>query len=1193
MFKERHRRCDEYLEREIRKQLKELSCFLGGIMASIYNKLLKENPSFQSVLSALEDKAQAVGVYGVPEQVLAPFVETIATTRCDPILLVAYDIGRAKKLAEDLSYYAEGGVYQLAARELFFFRRDAGSRELLGRRLQTIEAILRGEAKIVVTTPEALGGIFLKPEHLRNAAFDVKIGDTMEMDTLIQALIRAGYRRVDFVEGMGQFSIRGGIVDIFTPSEHPVRIEFFDVEVDSIRLFDARTQRSVETVESVAIFPVQDVIFDKSLSETAKKGIEKDLKKIERLPLASKERALEKFKPILEQLNSEEPISHTDLLLPYIPESDRASIPDYFEKPPIVFIDEPRRMEEVAKRQSLSLAETLTELIEAGELLESHLSIQIDYETIRSNLRRFPRVISSHIVRAQRDESVEEVANFHVKPVTSFGGRLRIFRDEIRRYLDDDYTVVLLGGTKEKTKRLINTLEEMDFSVEGISHDLKPGVIQVDEGHVHGGFEFERERFVLLNSTEIFGDYRRRKKRRKKRDVIDLGTLNAGDYVVHESHGIGKFMGTTNLEVQGVQRDYISLMYRDGDKLFLPMDQLSLIHRYIATDDAPPKINKLNTRTWHNTKAKAKRSVEEMAEDLIRLYSKREDVTGYAFSEDQPWQREFEASFQYEETEGQLIAAEEIKRDMQEPKPMDRLLCADVGYGKTEVALRAAFKAVLDGKQVAFLVPTTILAQQHYNTMRERFSDFAVKIGLLSRFRSAKEQKKDLEGLKIGSVDIVVGTHRLLSKDVKFKDLGLLVIDEEQRFGVRHKEKLKLLKENVDTLTLTATPIPRTLQMSLAGIRDMSVIEEPPQERFPVQTYVIEYNPMMAREAILKELDRGGQVYFVYNRVRSMEKMLGELRELVPEARIAMANGQMGERELEDTMLRFVDREIDVLLCSTIIETGMDVSNANTMIIWEANRLGLSQLYQLRGRIGRSNRMAYAYFTYRKHASISEIAEKRLAAIREFTEFGSGYKIAMRDLEIRGSGNILGESQHGHMNAIGYDLYIKFLRQAVSRAKGEEDAETTETSMDVLIDSYIPKNYIADESQRMEMYRKIAVVADDEDETDIIDELIDRFSEPPKPVMQLIQLSKLRHMASRLNVETIEQKKDEYALEFTEGFELALDLMNEITSVFGKKVRFSFGERAAITLSEDKRPLDAVEKLLELMKIHKSHTRAS
>ena len=1160
-------------------------------MTRIYNELFSKNPAFRQVLEGLSEGDVPMGCYGLAEAAIAPAVETIVKDQARPVLLVTYDLARAKKLAEDLSYYAEEGVYQLQARELFFFQRDAGSNELLSARLKTLQAMLDGRAKVVVTTPEALGGIFLEPAYLQKASFSLEVGDEVDTEALIEKLLTSGYKRVDFVEGMGQFSIRGGIIDIFAPQDYPYRVELFDVEVDSIRRFDPETQRSVEDVDVAEIFPVHDVIFDDTLRDKIAAAMEKDLKKIKKLSRVSQERAEEKFMPFVEKLKDRSFLSHTDLLLPYIPENARASVVDYFNETPLIFVDEPRRMREVAEKQELSLVDTLSDLAEAGELLKSHLAIQIDYDTIEGDMAARDVIYSSHIVRAPAKVKLKRIANFNVKTVTSFGGRMRHFKEEIKRYLERDYSVVLLGGSEEKTRRLEETVRDMGFEPVPLKDVLMPGVIQFDSGHVHGGFEMEEDRFVLLNATEIFGETKKRKRRRKKKDVIDLGSLSVGDYVVHEMHGIGKFMGTTNLEVQGIRRDYISLFYQGGDKLFLPMDQMALIHRYIASDDAPVKINRLNTQTWKNTKAKAKRSVEEMAEDLIRLYAKREDVAGYAFTEDQPWQKDFEAAFQYEETEGQLEAAEEIKKDMEEAKPMDRLLCADVGYGKTEVALRAAFKAVLDGKQVAFLVPTTILAQQHYNTMRERFANFPVDLALLSRFRSKKEQEEDLERLRIGAVDIVVGTHRLLSKDVKFKDLGLLIIDEEQRFGVRHKERLKLLKENVDTLTLTATPIPRTLQMSLAGIRDMSVIDEPPGERFPVQTYVVEYNPMMIREAILKELDRGGQIYFVYNRVRSMEKMFGDLRDLVPEARFAMANGQMGERELENTMLQFYNRDIDVLLCSTIIETGMDVSNANTMIVWEANRLGLSQLYQLRGRIGRSNRIAYAYFSYKRDASISEVAEKRLAAIREFTEFGSGYKIAMRDLEIRGSGNILGESQHGHMNAIGYDLYIKFLKQAVRRAKGEEDVEEVDTSMDVLIDSYIPKHYIKDESQRMEMYRKIAVIADEEDVRDVIDELIDRFGEPPKAVLQLIHLAKIRHMASTLNVETIQQKGDTYTFHFVKGYELDLSLLNELTSVFGKRLVFSMAAEHSIRLSAEKNALDDVEKVLDLMKIHKLHTR--
>lgn len=1160
-------------------------------MSDLYKALLNQDHAFQEILGGLKEGETPVGAFGLPGQVIPLCAETVRAALDRPVLIVTHDPVRAKKLAEDLSYYAEGGVYNLSARELFFFHRDAGSNDLLIERLRALHGMVTGRAKIVVTTLEAMAGIFLSPETMRAGIFTVERGDVVEIDALSEKLLRAGYTRVDFVEGMGQFSVRGGIVDIYGPEPYPYRIELFDVEADSIRRFDPNTQRSIENLERAEIFPVRDILPDAALSEEIADAMERDLASAKKLTRVSYDRAREKYLPYIEKLRSGETIFNTDLLLPYIPEEKRASISEYFFAPPVVMIDEPRRMDEISEKQAQALVETMTDLADAGELLETHLHIQLDYADVKEHLRSYDTVVFSNIVRSFPEYPLKRIANFRVKTVTSFGGRLRYFREEIRRYLDRNYTVVLLGGTEEKTERLRETLEEMDFPVTRKKDEFTAGIIQLDVGHVHGGFEFEEQRFVLLNSTEIFGDFQKRKRKKKKRRAFDPGTFQVGDYVVHEMHGIGRFLGTTNLEVQGVSRDYISLQYSGGDKLFLPMDQMSLVHPYIASDDAPPKINRLNTQTWKRTKAKAKRSVEEMAEDLIRLYAKRENVKGHAFREDTPWQKEFEDAFRYEETDGQLSAIAQIKEDMEEETPMDRLLCADVGYGKTEVALRAAFKAIMDGKQVAFLVPTTILAQQHYNTMRERFSDFPVDIALLSRFRSKKEQARDLEGLRIGSKDIVVGTHRILSKDVVFKNLGLLIIDEEQRFGVRHKEKLKLLKENVDTLTLTATPIPRTLQMSMAGIRDMSVIDEPPEERFPVQTYVVEYNDIMIREAILKEIERGGQVYFVYNRVQSMEKMLADLMDLVPEATFAMANGQMSERELEDTMLRFVEREVDVLLCSTIIETGMDVANANTMIVWEANRLGLSQLYQLRGRIGRSSRIAYAYFTYRRDASISEIAEKRLGAIREFTEFGSGYKIAMRDLEIRGSGNILGESQHGHMNAIGYDLYIKFLRQAVDKAKGKEDAEETETTLDVLIDAYIPKHYIRDEAQRMEMYRKIAMVTDEEEEADVIDELIDRFSDPPKPVLQLILLSKIRHKAAWLKVESVTQKKDEYIFQFVPGYELPLSLLNELTSVFGKRLVFSLSDPASIALTPAEDALAELERVLDMLKLHNSHTR--
>ncbi|MCD1146816.1 transcription-repair coupling factor [Peptoniphilus sp. KCTC 25270] len=1150
-----------------------------------YLEILRESKNFEELNMALESEQTPISIYGMAAQGIGFLGSSLIQERKQPLLVITYDPVKARKLYEDFTYYFEEGVYHLPARELFFFNRDARSNELLKRRLETIHGILDGKAKVVVTTLEAMAGIYLSPENIRNQMMDLSIGDEINLEQMIENLIALGYERVEIVEGMGQFSLRGGILDVFGPTKNPLRIELFDIEVDSIRTFDVATQRSLETLNSCRIYPVQDILLSKEMKEEMGKILKKEVKATEKHGEIAFKRAQEKYLSIIETLENDGYVSNTDLLLPYIPEEKRALLSSYFSKEPILVFDEPKRMDENSERQALDLSDTLSDLVEAGELLKSHLTIQLNYLDVKDQLKKYPILIFNSILKSYKDFPPKKIINYTMRSVTSFNGRIREFQEEIRRYISKEYKVVLLGGSAEKTEKLIDALKSMEFSVERLESapEIQPGILYVGPGSTHGGFELEEISFVLLNYSEIYGETKKKRKKKTKQNVIDLDHLNYGDYVVHESHGIGQFLGTTQLEVQGTRRDYLSISYRGGDKLFLPMDQLSIIHKYTGSKEVAPKINRLNSSTWKKTKAKAKKSVEEMADDLIKLYAKRESEQGHAFLEDTPWQKEFEASFPFDETDGQLDSIEEIKKDMERSRPMDRLLCADVGYGKTEVALRAAFKAIMDGKQVAILVPTTILAQQHYNTIMERFSDFPVRVGLLSRFRTPAQQKADIEGLRRGSIDLVIGTHRILSKDIKFKDLGLLIIDEEQRFGVRHKEALKLLRSEIDTLTLTATPIPRTLQMSMVGIRDMSVIDEPPEERFPVQTYVVEYNSVMVREAILKEIERGGQVYFVYNRVQSMEMMLAELRKLVPEASFAMANGQMSERELEDTMIQFVEKEIDVLLCSTIIETGMDVSNANTMIIWESNRLGLSQLYQLRGRIGRSNRIAYAYFTYKKDANISEIAEKRLRAIREFTEFGSGYKIALRDLEIRGSGNILGESQHGHMDAIGYDLYVKFLRQAVSKLKGDEVEEKVETTIDLILDAFLPKAYIRDDSQRMDMYRKIAIIENDFDEEDVIDELVDRFGDPPRAVINLIQMSKVRNRAAKVAIESISQKKDKITVTFIPEKEMELSLINEMTIAFGKKVVFTPGEKMEFTLKIDKDPMKELETFVDVV----------
>lgn len=714
--------------------------------------------------------------------------------------------------------------------------------------------------------------------------------------------------------------------------------------------------------------------------------------------------------------------------------------------------------------------------------------------------------------------------------------------------------------------------------------EILSSMVVVTTGTLNEGFEIRENKTLVLNHGEILNQPQKKNIKKKKENTIVLKDLKIGDYVVHEIHGIGVYNGTKTMDIQGIRRDYLELSYQGDDRLFLPVENLDVIHKFVGNEGIKPKINKLSSKDWQKQKSKAKKAVEEMAKYLIDLYAKRANAKGFAFSEDTPWQGEFEDAFIYEETEGQLNAIKEIKEDMESPTPMDRLLCADVGYGKTEVAIRAAFKAVMDGKQVAVLVPTTILAQQHYNTFVERFKDFPVSISVFSRFRTKKEIDKDIDDLKKGFIDIAIGTHRLLSKDVKFKDLGLIIVDEEQRFGVRHKETLKLLKESVDSLTLTATPIPRTLQMSMIGIRDMSVIEEPPEERFPIQTYVTEENDMLIREAILKEIERGGQVYYVSNRVSNMEEILLKLKKLVPEATFGIANGQMSERVLEDTMLSFINQEIDVLICSTIIETGMDVPNANTMIVTESNRLGLSQLYQLRGRIGRSNRLAYVYFTYRKNTEISEIASKRLKSIKEFTEFGSGYKIAMRDLEIRGSGSILGEKQHGHIESIGYDLYIKYLKDAVKELKGEEVKEEVDTVVDLKVDSYIPKDYIEDEETVLEIYKKIATIETLDDYRDLVDELVDRFSDIPKNVINLIDISYMRQMAKKSNIVSIIERNGIYTISFLKG-NLNPTLLNEIKyTIPQSNVDL---KRGIISIKGLKDPLNNLKKLISVIYSHR------
>lgn len=1158
----------------------------------ISDVLLNLKP-YKELINGINSNINEIATHGITDSALGHLVYSVENHVNKPIVFVTYDELRAKKYFEDIKNLGTNNVFFYPKRDVFFFDREAKSMDNTNTRLRAINAIVENENPIIITTFQALQDKIINRKIYSEKIIEINQVDEIDLEEVSLNLIEMGYERVLQVEGRGQFSIRGGIIDIFSIEEYPYRIELFDVEVDSIRSFDPITQRSMETLDKVKIQPVRDILildlFKKEVAQILEKKIKSKKIKDEKI----KERLEEKFGKYIENLKSEGYISNTDLMIPFIPSEYLSGLLDFFNEETLIFLDEPRKIDESILDSTFNFSEKLSDLIEHGEVIKEHEEVIFSEEEIRENLKESILVLLNSIISSFKGYSPKLICNFQMKSVTNYKGRIKLFKEDINQYLYRGYKIAILGGNEEKSNRIYKNLLDMGLQAsykEDRDFNIKSNEIIVIPGSINSGFEYSDIKFVLINYNEIYGTYQDKKKKSKKKDKgLNFSDLKPGDYVVHESHGIGQYMGTEQLEIQGIKKDYVNIAYRGEDKLFLPIEQLSFIHKYIG--DEKPKVNKLNSVEWHKTKAKAKKAVEEMAEDLIQLYAKRASAVGYEFSKDTEWQSEFEDSFPFEETDGQIQSIQEIKKDMESNKPMDRLLCADVGYGKTEVALRAAFKAIMDGKQVAFLVPTTILAQQHYNTMVERFADFPVEIAMLSRFRSAKEQKNDLANLKKGMVDIVIGTHRLLSKDVVFKDLGLLIIDEEQRFGVRHKENLKLLKENIDTITLTATPIPRTLQMSMIGIRDMSVIDEPPEERFPVQTYVVEYNDMIVRDAIIREISRGGQVYFVYNRVSNMEQKLSELKKLVPEATFAMANGQMNERVLEDTMIKFFNHEVDVLICSTIIETGMDVTDANTMIITESNRLGLSQLYQLKGRIGRSNKIAYAYFTYEKNVAISEISEKRLKAIKEFTEFGSGYKIAMRDLEIRGSGNILGNRQHGHIDSIGYDLYIKYLKESVKKIKDNIEEEELETTFDIKIEGYIPSKYIEDEEQKLEIYKKISLLENVEDYMDLIDELIDRFGEVPYEVTNLMEVSLMRYEASKLGIKSVNEKNNQCEIVFSENFDFSLALINEITDKFKKKFKYSLKPEKSITLIKYGDLLNEIKDLFKIIKLHKNHTQ--
>ena len=1096
---------------------------------------------FTRLRKAVREAKGPTLVFGLSESQKSHAVSSLLYPVDRQCLYVTYSDIQAKKVYEDIEFYLGDRAMHLPPRDIVFYDVAAHSTQLSGQRLKVLEALVLGKQQVVVTSIEALLCIQTPPSIFKEGLISIEVGQELSMEGLAHDLVGIGYERVSNVEGRGQFSIRGGILDIYPMTQDsPCRIEFFGDEVDSIRHFDVLSQRSTDKLNSLSISPARELVLSRDILNQGIARIKKDLTKtIDKSKNPKDEKLKEKIGALIEGIEEGVFYKNLENYFPFF-YPDRNTILDYIDSSAVIVLDEPSRIKEGFESWEHGFTEQFKTLLEDREVLPEQSKLFIGYDELLSGIEKYNQLALQALPRTVPGYSPKSIYNFSSRGIPSYHGKIDVLVEDLKYWRDHNYSVILFAGNTSRAKNLVSNL--YDKSIDAIFSPTIEGTILerqivVLAESISAGFEYPEGRFALVSDKEIYGvgkDKKARKAPSKKSKLDPFTDLKVGDYVVHETHGIGKYLGIETLVVNNQKRDYLNIKYSGTDRLYIPTDQVDVIQPYIGVDDKPPKLSKLGGTEWQRTKNKVRQSVQKLAIDLVELYAKREAAQGFQFSPDTPWQRQFEDMFPYEETPDQERAIKDIKRDMESSKVMDRLLCGDVGYGKTEVAIRAAFKAVMDGKQVALLAPTTLLAHQHFNTFTSRFEDFPVKIQVLSRFKTPAQQRDILKSLKQGNIDIIIGTHRLLSKDVAFKDLGLLIVDEEQRFGVGHKETIKNIKKNVDVLTLTATPIPRTLHMSLIGIRDISIIETPPEDRLPVQTYVVEYNDALIRDAIMREVHRGGQVYFVYNKVRSMERMAERLRKLVPEVKIRMAHGQMSESVLEKVMLDFYDKKFDVLLCSTIIESGLDIPNANTVIIYDADHFGLSQLYQIRGRVGRSNRLAYAYLTYRKDKILSEVAEKRLRAIKEFTEFGAGFKIAMRDLEIRGAGNILGPQQHGHMAAVGYELYCKLLEEAIRNLKGEQPKKTVDVTIDIKVNAYIDNEYIPSEGQKIEIYKKIAAIESLQDKYDVEEELEDRFGDMPSPVINLVNIAYIKALASKFSIVEITHKDREVILKLSD-----------------------------------------------------------
>ncbi len=1143
-----------------------------------FPRLLEQHPVYRQLTQAITAGKTPLSISGMAECHKSHFSAALAASLERPVLLIAHDEPTALRMARDMAVLSPVPVLNFPSRDFVLLSMDGASAEYEHQRLKVLSTLLEGSPCIITASIEAVSQRTLPPEKLRDRELSIDFSQSYNLDKLLTSLVAMGYERREQVEGTCQFACRGGILDIFPPNyENPVRIEFWDEDVDSINSFKVDTQRRDEAMEEVLIPPAREVLFDSH--EALKKILLKAHDNLKgKAALKAKEHLEQDIRRLEDGIN---PVS-IDRYLPLLyPESN--SIFDYMPQA-VTILCEPITCKERLKAILDQHHEDVRQLLEEGVLFKDCSVFYEDFVAVCRNLSSHSGILMDSFTRLVSEVPVKESLVLSASQMAAWSGEYEVLKEDLTDYCRDGYCCVLFAGTQRAAEALTADLVKDGFNADFVKDcpQLIPKKVYVLEDTISGGIEYPKLRLAILSHSKSSNIKQRKPK--KKSNIKQISDLNIGDFVVHVSHGIGIFEGVVKREIHGVIKDYIQIRYAGTDMLFVPVTQLDLVTKYISGgEDTTVKLNKLNSGEWQKTRARVRKEVKDMADELIKLYAQRMSVEGHAFGPDTEWQRDFERRFPYEETDDQLRCIQEIKDDMERKSPMDRLLCGDVGFGKTEVAIRAAFKAVMEGKQVAVLVPTTILAWQHFQTFKSRMEGFPIKVDLLSRFRNARESEQVLTELKRGQIDIVIGTHRILQNGVKFKDLGLCIIDEEQRFGVAHKEKLKEMRNNVDVLTLSATPIPRTLSMAMSGIRDMSTIDEAPQDRQPVQTYVMEHDWNILAQAIRKELRRGGQVFYLYNKVETIEHCANTILHFVPEARVVFAHGKMSEEQLSKVWKKMLEREIDVLVCTTIIETGVDISNANTLIIEDADRLGLSQLYQIRGRVGRSSRRAFAYLTVKAGKALNELATKRLSAIREFTTFGSGFRIAMRDLQIRGAGNILGAQQHGHMEAVGYELYMKLLSEAIAIGQGKEvQYKSEECQVDIRIGAHIPEEYIEDLTQRIDIYKKIAAIETKADALDVLDELIDRFGEPPSSVQGLVDVSLLRNTAARMGINKISQKNDSLIFQ-QEKFDI--EMASYLAANLKGRIMVNMGKDPylAARVLKGEKPIDSMASVLTCM----------